>query len=58
MMSEPEYPLPVPPSDRYRTIGERGEMLGVVLAKFLACRDCGAGVLDTEAHDRWHDARP
>ena len=40
---------------RYSMIGQYGEDLWVVLARLLACSDCGAVVADTDLHDRWHD---
>lgn len=53
---EPDYTdqMRQPPSDRYSMIGRLGEPIGLILSQILACRDCGAGVLDTDAHDQWH----
>lgn len=49
-------PLPDDQPGRYALIGRYGELMGAILERMRLCVDCGAVVLDTDAHDRHHGA--
>jgi hypothetical protein len=52
-VTEPEYETP-PAPEGYKMIGQRGEQIGIVLARIYECWECGAGVTSTKRHDAWH----